>query len=42
MIDVNLSGCFYVCHEAGLRMRERGGGVIVNVASESSVLGEPA
>jgi NAD(P)-dependent dehydrogenase (short-subunit alcohol dehydrogenase family) len=42
VIDVNLSGCFYVCREAGLRMRELGGGVIVNVASESSILGEPA
>jgi NAD(P)-dependent dehydrogenase (short-subunit alcohol dehydrogenase family) len=41
VIDVNLSGCFYVCREAGLRMRELGGGAIVNVASESSVLGEP-
>ncbi len=42
VIDINLSGCFYVCREAGLRMAAAGGGVIVNVASESSVLGEAA
>jgi NAD(P)-dependent dehydrogenase (short-subunit alcohol dehydrogenase family) len=41
VIAVNLSGCFYVCRELGLRMRERGAGAIVNVASESSLLGEP-
>lgn len=41
VIDINLSGCFYVCREAGLAMREQGGGVIVNVASESSYMGEP-
>lgn len=41
VIDINLSGCFYVCREVGLRMRAAGGGVIVNVASESSLLGEP-
>ena len=41
VIGTNLSGCFYVCREVGLRMRARGGGTIVNVASESSFLGEP-
>jgi NAD(P)-dependent dehydrogenase (short-subunit alcohol dehydrogenase family) len=41
VISINLSGCFYVCREVGLRMREADGGVIVNVASESSFLGEP-
>lgn len=41
VIAINLSGCFYVCREVGLRMRDRGGGAIVNVASESSLLGEP-
>jgi NAD(P)-dependent dehydrogenase (short-subunit alcohol dehydrogenase family) len=41
VIATNLSGCFYVCREVGLRMRARGGGTIVNVASESSLLGEP-
>jgi NAD(P)-dependent dehydrogenase (short-subunit alcohol dehydrogenase family) len=41
VIAINLSGCYYTCREVGLRMRERGGGVIVNVASESSLLGEP-
>ena len=41
VISINLSGCFYVCREVGLRMRQAGGGTIVNVASESSFLGEP-
>lgn len=41
VIDTNLSGSFYVCRAAGLRMRDAGGGSIVNVASESSLLGEP-
>ena len=41
VIDTNLSGSFYVCRAAGLRMRDAGGGSIVNVASESSFLGEP-
>ena len=30
-----------MCRAAGLRMRDAGGGSIVNVASESSFLGEP-
>jgi NAD(P)-dependent dehydrogenase (short-subunit alcohol dehydrogenase family) len=41
VIEINLSGCFYVCREAGLAMRAAGGGVIVNVASESALMGEP-
>ena len=41
VIDINLSGSFYVCRWAGLAMRDAGGGVIVNVASESSLMGEP-
>jgi NAD(P)-dependent dehydrogenase (short-subunit alcohol dehydrogenase family) len=41
VIAINLSGCYYVCREVGLRMRDRGGGTIVNVASESSLRGEP-
>ncbi len=41
VVAINLSGCYYTCREVGLRMRECGGGVIVNVASESSLLGEP-
>jgi NAD(P)-dependent dehydrogenase (short-subunit alcohol dehydrogenase family) len=40
-IDINLSGSFYVAREAGLRMRDNGGGSIVNLASELSVLGMP-
>jgi NAD(P)-dependent dehydrogenase (short-subunit alcohol dehydrogenase family) len=40
-IDINLSGSFYVAREAGLRMADNGGGAIVNLASELSVLGMP-
>ena len=39
VIDTNLSGTFYMCREAGTRMREDGGGVIVNVGSELSTQG---
>ena len=40
MIDVNLSGSFYVARAAGLRMVASGrGGSIVNLGSELSVLG---
>jgi NAD(P)-dependent dehydrogenase (short-subunit alcohol dehydrogenase family) len=40
-IDINLSGSFYVAREAGLRMAADGGGAIVNLGSELSVLGMP-
>ncbi|HEX2189436.1 MAG TPA: SDR family oxidoreductase [Longimicrobiaceae bacterium] len=33
IIDTNLTGVFYCCHEAIPRMRERGGGWIINIAS---------
>lgn len=39
MIDVNLAGTFYACREVGVRMRERGGGAIVNLGSELSFFG---
>jgi NAD(P)-dependent dehydrogenase (short-subunit alcohol dehydrogenase family) len=39
VIDTNLSGTFYVCRAAGLRMRDDGGGTIVNVGSELSSVG---
>jgi len=39
VLDVNLNGSFFVGREAGLRMRKRGGGSIVNVGSEMSSLG---
>jgi NAD(P)-dependent dehydrogenase (short-subunit alcohol dehydrogenase family) len=39
VIDINLSGTFYVSRETGLRMAEAGGGTIINLASELSVLG---
>lgn len=40
-IDVNLTGAFYVCRAAGLRMRERGGGAIVTIASSFALIGAP-
>jgi 3-oxoacyl-[acyl-carrier protein] reductase len=33
VIETNLSGVFYCCHEAIPHMRERGGGWIINIAS---------
>jgi NAD(P)-dependent dehydrogenase (short-subunit alcohol dehydrogenase family) len=38
-IDTNLSGSFYMAREAGLFMADHGGGTIVNVASELSLVG---
>jgi NAD(P)-dependent dehydrogenase (short-subunit alcohol dehydrogenase family) len=40
-IGINLSGAFHVGREAGLRMRSRGGGHIVNVASDLAVTAMP-
>jgi NAD(P)-dependent dehydrogenase (short-subunit alcohol dehydrogenase family) len=39
VIDVNLSGTFFVARDAGLRMLADGGGSIVNVGSELSQVG---
>jgi NAD(P)-dependent dehydrogenase (short-subunit alcohol dehydrogenase family) len=39
VIDINLSGTFHVAREAGLRMLDDAGGVIVNVGSELSSIG---
>lgn len=39
VIDINLSGTFYVAREAGLRMAAEDGGTIVNIGSELSVMG---
>lgn len=33
MIDLNLSGVFYCCHEALPRFRKRGGGYVINISS---------
>jgi 3-oxoacyl-[acyl-carrier protein] reductase len=33
VIDTNLSGVFYCCHEALPRMKNRGGGYIINMSS---------
>jgi NAD(P)-dependent dehydrogenase (short-subunit alcohol dehydrogenase family) len=40
-VAINLSGSFYVGREAGLRMRERGGGHIVNIASDLAFTAMP-
>jgi 3-oxoacyl-[acyl-carrier protein] reductase len=39
VIDINLSGTFYVARECGLRMRAGNGGSVINVASEMGTLG---
>lgn len=39
VIEINLFGTFHVCREVGLRMRNAGGGAIVNVGSELSHIG---
>jgi NAD(P)-dependent dehydrogenase (short-subunit alcohol dehydrogenase family) len=39
VIDINLSGTFYVARECGLRMRAGTGGSLINVASEMGTLG---
>jgi NAD(P)-dependent dehydrogenase (short-subunit alcohol dehydrogenase family) len=39
VIAVNLSGTFYVCQAAARRMRETGGGSMVNIASVGGLIG---
>jgi NAD(P)-dependent dehydrogenase (short-subunit alcohol dehydrogenase family) len=39
VIAVNLSGTFYCCQAAARRMRESGGGVIVNISSIGGLIG---
>ena len=39
VVAVNLSGTFYVCQAAARRMRETGGGAIVNLASVGGLIG---
>jgi NAD(P)-dependent dehydrogenase (short-subunit alcohol dehydrogenase family) len=39
VIDINLSGTYYIAREAGLRMLANRGGTIVNIGSEMSVQG---
>jgi NAD(P)-dependent dehydrogenase (short-subunit alcohol dehydrogenase family) len=41
VVDVNLTGTFLCCREAGRRMIEGGGGTIVNIASTSGISGTP-
>ncbi len=39
VIDVNVSGSFWVSRDAGLYMRERGGGTIINIGSDMALNG---
>ena len=39
VISVNLSGTFYCCQAAARRMRESGGGTIVNISSVGGLIG---
>lgn len=41
VLHVNLRGTFLCAREAGLRMRERGGGRIINIASTRAFMSEP-
>lgn len=38
VVDINLTGTFFCCREAGAHMLERGSGVIVNIASMSGII----
>jgi NAD(P)-dependent dehydrogenase (short-subunit alcohol dehydrogenase family) len=40
-VAINMSGVFYCCREAGRRMKDRGGGRIVNVGSIYSLVAAP-
>ena len=41
VIDIALNGVFYCSREAALRMKERGGGTIVNVSAPYAATGKP-
>lgn len=41
VVDIALNGVFYCSREAGLRMKERGGGAIVNVSAPYAATGKP-
>jgi NAD(P)-dependent dehydrogenase (short-subunit alcohol dehydrogenase family) len=42
LMGVNLKGCYFMCREALRHMTARGAGVIVNIASDSGIHGEPS
>jgi meso-butanediol dehydrogenase/(S,S)-butanediol dehydrogenase/diacetyl reductase len=41
VIDVNLTGAFFVAQQAARRMRDAGGGVILNMGSTNGLMGYP-
>ncbi|HYO64078.1 MAG TPA: SDR family oxidoreductase [Pyrinomonadaceae bacterium] len=41
VVETNLFGVFYCCHEAIPRMRERGGGYIINISSLAGTNAHP-
>ena len=41
VLETNLFGVFYCCHEAVPRMRERGGGYIINISSLAGTNAHP-
>jgi gluconate 5-dehydrogenase len=41
IIDTNLNGLFAMCREAGLSMKSRGKGVIINITSMAAIYGLP-
>ena len=41
VIDIALNGVFYCSREAGIAMRERGGGAIVNISAPYAATGKP-
>jgi NAD(P)-dependent dehydrogenase (short-subunit alcohol dehydrogenase family) len=41
IIDTNLTGVFYCCHEAIPKMRSRGGGTIINIGSLAGANAHP-
>ncbi|MFC4776270.1 SDR family NAD(P)-dependent oxidoreductase [Paenibacillus sp. GCM10023252] len=41
LMDLNLKGMFFCCQEAGRMMLEQGGGKIINMSSQASIVGIP-
>jgi len=41
IMDINLKALFFICQAAAAQMKEHGGGVIVNIASDAGMRGAP-